>query len=68
MLPEDAAYRSFQQHVYRLCFLIVATTCSDGEIDSGLNTAVDLIVVTFATPLDLNTVDLSLSDGFSPTL
>jgi hypothetical protein len=33
MLPEDPAYRSFQQHVDRLCFLIVATACSDREID-----------------------------------
>lgn len=33
MLPEDLAYRSFQQHVDRLCFLIVATACSDREID-----------------------------------
>ena len=33
MLSEDLAYRSFQQHVDRLCFLIVATTCSDREID-----------------------------------
>jgi hypothetical protein len=33
MLPEEAAYSCFQQHVDRLCFLIVATTCSDREID-----------------------------------
>jgi len=33
MLGEEAAYRIFQQHVDRLCFLIVATTCSDREID-----------------------------------
>jgi hypothetical protein len=33
MLPEDLAYRSFQRHVDRLCFLIVATACSDREID-----------------------------------
>jgi hypothetical protein len=33
MLPEDPAYRSFQQPVDRLCFLIVATACSDREID-----------------------------------
>jgi hypothetical protein len=33
MLPEDPAYRSFQQHVDRLCFLILATACSDREID-----------------------------------
>ena len=33
MLPEEAAYSRFQQHVDRLCFLIVATNCSDREID-----------------------------------
>jgi hypothetical protein len=33
MLPEEAAYSCFQQHIDRLCFLIVATTCSDREID-----------------------------------
>ena len=33
MFPDETAYRSFQQHVDRLCFLIVATTCSDREID-----------------------------------
>jgi hypothetical protein len=33
MLPEEAAYGRFQQHVDRLCFLIVATNCSDREID-----------------------------------
>lgn len=33
MLSEDLAYRRFQQHVDRLCFLIVATTSSDREID-----------------------------------
>ena len=33
MLPEEAAYSRFQQHVDRLCFLIVATPCSDREID-----------------------------------
>jgi hypothetical protein len=33
MLCEDLAYRSFQQQVDRLCFLIVATNCSDREID-----------------------------------
>jgi hypothetical protein len=30
---EDVAYGGFQQHVDRLCFLIVATSCSDREID-----------------------------------
>jgi hypothetical protein len=33
MLSDDVMYHSFQQHVDRLCFLIVATTCSDREID-----------------------------------
>jgi hypothetical protein len=33
MLSEEAAYSRFQQRVDRLCFLIVATTCSDREID-----------------------------------
>ena len=33
MLPEEVAFSRFQQHVDRLCFLIVATTCSDREID-----------------------------------
>lgn len=33
MLPDEAAYSWFQQHVDRLCFLIVATACSDSEID-----------------------------------
>jgi len=27
------AYRNFQRHVNRLCFLIVASECSDREID-----------------------------------
>jgi hypothetical protein len=27
------AYRNFQRHVDRLCFLIVASECSDREID-----------------------------------
>ena len=29
----EQAYRDFQSHVDRLCFLIVATDCSDREID-----------------------------------
>jgi hypothetical protein len=29
----EQAYRDFQRHVDRLCFLIVATDCSDREID-----------------------------------
>jgi hypothetical protein len=33
MLPDEVAYSCFQQHVDRLCFLIVATPCSDREID-----------------------------------
>ena len=33
MSPDEAAYSWFQQHVDRLCFLIVATSCSDREID-----------------------------------
>jgi hypothetical protein len=33
MLSEEASYSRFQQRVDRLCFLIVATTCSDREID-----------------------------------
>jgi hypothetical protein len=33
MASEDQAYRIFQRHVDRLCFLIVATDCSDREID-----------------------------------
>jgi hypothetical protein len=33
MLPDEVAHCSFQQHVDRLCFLIVATTCPDREID-----------------------------------
>ncbi|HYY26916.1 MAG TPA: hypothetical protein VE860_03180 [Chthoniobacterales bacterium] len=31
--PELIAYRSFQRHVDRLCVLIVASDCSDREID-----------------------------------
>ena len=33
MLSEEQAYSVFQQHVDRLCFLIVASSCSDREID-----------------------------------
>ena len=33
MESDEQAYRSFQRHVDRLCFLIVATDCSDREID-----------------------------------
>jgi hypothetical protein len=33
MLSEEQAYRIFQEHVDRLCFLIVANNCSDREID-----------------------------------
>jgi hypothetical protein len=33
MLPDEVVYSWFQQHVDRLCFLIVATSCSDREID-----------------------------------
>jgi hypothetical protein len=33
MLLEEQAYRIFQEHVDRLCFLIVASHCSDREID-----------------------------------
>src|SRR5260370_37745746 len=33
MLSEEQAYRIFQEHVDRLCFLIVASNCSDREID-----------------------------------
>ena len=29
----EQAYRNFQRHVNRLCFLIVASECSDREID-----------------------------------
>jgi hypothetical protein len=29
----EQAYRNFQRHVDRLCFLIVATDCSEREID-----------------------------------
>ena len=31
--PVEQAYRNFQRHVNRLCFLIVASECSDREID-----------------------------------
>jgi hypothetical protein len=31
--PNEQAYRDFQRHVDRLCFLIVATDCSEREID-----------------------------------
>ena len=31
--PSEQAYRNFQRHVGRLCLLIVASDCSDGEID-----------------------------------
>src|SRR5260221_458451 len=31
--PSEQAYRNFQRHVDRLCLLIVASDCSDGEID-----------------------------------
>ncbi|HEX3445358.1 MAG TPA: hypothetical protein VHS80_11625 [Chthoniobacterales bacterium] len=33
MEASEEAYRNFQRHVDRLCFLIVATDCSDREID-----------------------------------
>jgi hypothetical protein len=33
MEATEEAYRNFQRHVDRLCFLIVATDCSDREID-----------------------------------
>jgi hypothetical protein len=33
MESDEQAYRNFQRHVDRLCFLIVATDCSDLEID-----------------------------------
>jgi hypothetical protein len=33
MLSEEQAYRIFQEHVDRLCFLIVASNCSDRQID-----------------------------------
>ena len=31
--PSEQAYRDFQRHVDRLCLLIVASDCSDREID-----------------------------------
>ena len=31
--PSEQAYRDFQRHVDRLSFLIVASECSDREID-----------------------------------
>jgi hypothetical protein len=31
--PSEQAYRNFQRHVDRLCLLIVASDCSDREID-----------------------------------
>jgi hypothetical protein len=31
--PNQNAYRDFQRHVDRLCVLIVASDCSDREID-----------------------------------
>jgi hypothetical protein len=33
MEPSQQAYLSFQRHVDRLCFLIVASDCSDREIE-----------------------------------
>jgi len=33
MLSEEQAYRIFQEHVDPHCFLIVASNCSDSEID-----------------------------------
>ena len=33
MKPSENAYRNFQRHVDRLCFLIVASDCSEKEID-----------------------------------
>jgi hypothetical protein len=33
MESNEQAYRSFQRHVDRLCFLIVATDCSEREIE-----------------------------------
>ena len=33
MLPEEVLYSRLQQHVDRLCVLIVSTNCSDREID-----------------------------------
>jgi hypothetical protein len=33
MEPSQQAYRNFQRHVDRLCLLIVASDCSDREID-----------------------------------
>ena len=33
MLAEEQAYRIFQEHVDRLCFLIVVSNCSEREID-----------------------------------
>jgi hypothetical protein len=33
MDAKERAYRNFQQHVDRLCFLIVASDCSEREID-----------------------------------
>ena len=31
--PSEQAYRNFQRHVDRLCLLIVASDCSDRQID-----------------------------------
>jgi hypothetical protein len=33
MLAEEQAYRIFQEHVDRLCCLIVVSNCSEREID-----------------------------------
>jgi hypothetical protein len=33
MEPSQQAYRNFQRHADRLCLLIVASDCSDREID-----------------------------------
>ena len=33
MEASEAAYRTFQRHVDRLCVLIVASDCSEREID-----------------------------------
>jgi hypothetical protein len=32
-MTNEQEYRDFQRHVDRLCFLIVATDCSEREID-----------------------------------
>ena len=66
--PSQQAYRNFQRHVDRLCLLIVASDCSDREIDiERLHLRVQAAAAAFSTPIGCHTSRAS-TQCFAATL